>query len=43
MFAGGKPKRGRMKILIDSARKKNRKNVLANNNKTRINMTVGWN
>ena len=30
-------------ILIDSARKRNRKNVLANYYNTRINMTVGWN
>ena len=36
MSAEGKPTRGRTRILTDSARKRNRKGVLANNNKTRI-------
>ena len=47
MSADGKPARGHMRILTDSARKRNRKEVLANYNKTRINighnMIVGWN
>jgi len=37
MSAGGKPVRGQMRILTDSAQKRNRKEVLANYNKTRIN------
>jgi len=36
--ANGKPAHGHMRILTDSARKRNRKNVLANYNKTRINI-----
>jgi len=36
MSADGKPARGRMRILTDSVRKRNRKDVLANYNKTRI-------
>ena len=36
MSADGKPTRGRMKSLTDSARKRNRKEVLVNYNKTRI-------
>ena len=36
--ADGKPACGRTRILIDSARKGNRKDVLTNYNKTRINM-----
>ena len=36
MSAVGKPARIRTRILTDSARKRNRKEVLANNNKTRI-------
>ena len=47
MSADGKPARGRTRILTDSTWKRNRKEVLANYNKTRINighiMTVGWN
>ena len=38
MSADGKPACGRRRILIDSARKTNRKEVLANYNKTRINI-----
>ena len=37
MSADGKPTRGRTKSLTDSARKRNRKEVLVNNNKARIN------
>jgi hypothetical protein len=37
MSADGKPTRGRMKNLIDYARKRNRKEVLVNYNKARIN------
>ena len=36
--ADGKPARGRTRILTDSVRKRNRKIVLANYNKTRINI-----
>ena len=36
MSAVGKPACIRTRILTDSARKRNRKEVLANNNKTRI-------
>ena len=36
MSADGKPARGRTRILTDSARKRNRKECLANNHKTRI-------
>jgi len=45
MFTNGKPVRGRTRILTDSIGKRNRKEVLANYNKTRIpsNITVGWN
>jgi hypothetical protein len=38
MYAVGKPACGRTRILIDSAIKRNRKEVLANNNKTGINI-----
>jgi len=38
MSADGKPARGRIRILSDSARKRNRKEVLGNYNKTRINI-----
>ena len=37
-FADGKSAHGRTRILIDSARKRNRKEVLSNHNKTRINI-----
>jgi hypothetical protein len=37
MSAVGKPACIRTRILTDSARKRNRKEVLANHNKTRIN------
>ena len=37
MPADGKPARGPTRIFIDSARKRYRKEVLANFNKTRIN------
>jgi hypothetical protein len=37
MSAGGKPVCSHMRILTDSAQKRNRKEVLANYNKTRIN------
>jgi len=36
--ADGKPARNRTRFLNDSARKRNRKEVLANYNKTRINI-----
>jgi len=36
--ADGKPARGRTRILTDSVRKRNRKEVLVNINKTRINI-----
>ena len=36
--ADGKHASGRTRILVDSARKRNRKEVLANYNKTRINI-----
>jgi hypothetical protein len=38
MAADGKPARGRTRILTDSDRKRNRKEVLANYSKTRINI-----
>jgi len=38
MSAGGKPARGHTIISSDYARKRNRKEVLANNDKTRINI-----
>jgi len=38
MAADGKPARGRTSILTDSARNRNRKGVLANYNKTRMNI-----
>jgi hypothetical protein len=38
MSADGKPARGRTRILTDSAKKRNRKKVLANYNKTRVNI-----
>jgi hypothetical protein len=38
MSADGKPAYGRIIILTDSARKRNRKEVFANYNKTRINI-----
>jgi hypothetical protein len=38
MSAGGKPVCSHMRILTDSAQKRNRKEVLANYNKTRINI-----
>jgi len=38
MSTDGKPACGRTRMLTDSDRKRNRKEVLANNNKTRINM-----
>ena len=38
MSADGKPSHGRTRIVSDSARKRNRKEVLANYNKTRINI-----
>ena len=38
MSADGKPAHCRTRILTDSARKRNRKEVLANYNKTRINI-----
>jgi hypothetical protein len=34
----GNPAHGRTRILTDSARKRNRKEVLVNNSKTRINI-----
>jgi len=36
LSSGGKPAQGRTRILTDSPRKRNRKEVLANYNKTRI-------
>jgi len=38
MSSDGKAARTRMRILTDSAKKRNRKEVLANYNKTRINI-----
>jgi hypothetical protein len=38
MSADGKPAHGRTRIVSDSARKRNRKEVLVNYNKTRINI-----
>ena len=38
MSADGKPAHGCTRILTDSARKRNRKELLANYNKTRINI-----
>ena len=38
MSADGTPARGRTRILTDSARNRNRKEVLANCKKTRINI-----
>ena len=38
MSAAGKPAHGRTRIVSDSARKRNRKEVLVNYNKTRINI-----
>jgi hypothetical protein len=38
MSADGKPARSRTRGLTDSARKRNRKEVLSNYNKTRINI-----
>ena len=38
MFADGKPARDHMRILTDSARKRNRKEVVVNYDKTRINI-----
>jgi hypothetical protein len=38
MSADEKPALGRMRVLADSARKRNKKEVLANYNKTRINI-----
>jgi len=38
MSADGKPAHGRTRIVSDSARKRNSKEVLANSNKTRINI-----
>jgi hypothetical protein len=38
MSADGKPARGRTRSLTDSDRKRNRKEVLANYNKTKINI-----
>jgi len=38
MSAYGKPAHGRTRILTDSARKRNRKEVLENYNKARINI-----
>ena len=38
MFVDRKPARGGTRILTDSARKRNRKEVLANFNKTRMNI-----
>jgi len=38
MSANGKPAHCRTRILTDSARKRNRKEVLADYNKTRINI-----
>jgi hypothetical protein len=38
MSAAGKPAHGCTRILSDSARKRNRKEILANYNKTRINI-----
>ena len=38
MSVDGKPAHGRTRILSDSARKRNRKEVLVNYNKTRINI-----
>jgi succinylarginine dihydrolase len=47
MAADGKPACERTRIVTDSARKRNRKEVLANYNKTRLNTgrqhDVGWN
>jgi hypothetical protein len=46
MSGDGEPARGSTRILTNSARKRNRKEVLANYNKTRINIaniTVGCN
>ena len=42
MSADGKHADSRVRILADSARKRNKKEVLANYDKTIINMTVGW-
>ena len=39
MSAAGKPAHGCTRILSDSARKRNRKEILANYNKTRINIS----
>ena len=39
MSANGKPAHDRTRILTDSARKRNRKEVLAYHNKTRINIS----
>jgi len=36
MSADGKPTRGRTRIITDSARKRNRKEALANYNKTKF-------
>jgi hypothetical protein len=38
MSADGKPAHGRTRILTDFARKRNRKEVLVNYNKTKINI-----
>jgi hypothetical protein len=38
MSADGRPARGRTRIFADSARKRNRKEVLPHYNKTRINI-----
>jgi hypothetical protein len=38
MSADGKPARDHMRILTDSARKRNRKEVVVNYDKTRINI-----
>jgi len=43
LTANGKPARGRTRILTDYVRKPNRKEVLANYNKTRINIGHQYN
>ena len=41
MSADGKPERGRTRILTDSARKRNGKEISSNYTKTKINIHVG--
>jgi hypothetical protein len=42
MSADGKPASGRTRISTDSARKRNRKDILANYDKTIINIGHRW-